>query len=57
MTFPCLHCEHADGHTNAGALFCWSCHDLLSDEGKDTAIDIYLQRQALLERAKEQAAA
>jgi hypothetical protein len=42
VTFPCLHCGEPDAHTNAGALFCHDCTDVLTDEGKQAAIDAYL---------------
>jgi len=42
MTFPCFHCGRADAHTNGGALFCWECLDVLTEEEKDADCERHL---------------
>ena len=55
VRLACMNCGTADSHTSCGGLFCFDCADVLSDEGKDAAIDAYLHRLGLIEAAKKAA--
>ena len=54
MNFPCCACGKCDVRTNAGALFCWGCHDTASDEQKDVLFSAYVSRMASLQQDFEE---
>lgn len=50
MNLPCCACGKCDVRTNAGALFCWSCHDNASELAKDALFSAYVDRMSSLKQ-------